>query len=97
MLTGIADSIKSSEANIISPTLVRLWLFQAPRFWRKYRCRKPLRLFCSPQIQVRKRCIYRAALEKEKQRIETDNANLKKLDESIKSGANLFDGNAPYR
>ena len=36
-----------------------------------------------------------AALEKEKQRIETDNANLKKLDESIKSGANLFDGNAP--
>lgn len=36
-----------------------------------------------------------AALEKEKQRIETENANLKKLDESIKSGENLFDGNAP--
>lgn len=36
-----------------------------------------------------------AALEKEKQRIETETANLKKLDESIKSDENLFDGNAP--
>ena len=36
-----------------------------------------------------------AAFEREKQRIETENANLKKLEESIKSGENLFDENAP--
>ncbi len=36
-----------------------------------------------------------AAFKKEKQRIETENANLKKLEESIKSGENLFNENVP--
>lgn len=35
------------------------------------------------------------AYEREKQRIETENINLKKLEESIKKSENLFDENAP--